>query len=105
MSTTYAVLARNAVAGALGPGAGADCVALANGDPGTTGSTEVTTIDRKQSTFATPADGESLGSLLEFSVPAGSDFTHYIRFTAATGSPKSRSAMPPGDTSLASKAV
>lgn len=95
MSTTYAMLARNAVANALGPAAGADWVALANGDPGSTGANEVTTIARKQSTFPTAADGESLGSLLEFAVPLNSDFTHYIRWTASTaGTPHSSGPLP-----------
>lgn len=85
MSSTLAMVARNTVAQALGSGAGADWYALANGDPGATGANEVTTVPRKQTTWATVADGEQLGSLLAFDVPAGTDFTHWIRRTASTG--------------------
>jgi hypothetical protein len=84
-ATTYGMLARDAVAAALGAGAGANWISLHNGDPGATGANEVTSIPRKQTTFAAPVDGEALGSMVAMDVGPNTDFTHYGRWTASTG--------------------
>ena len=60
-------------------------VSAHSSDPGTTGAGEIAGVTRVQTTFATAANGSTVGSQVSLAIPAGTTVTHWGLWSAATG--------------------